>query len=218
MRVLITQRVEGIPSRSERRDALDQSWPGTLEALMNEPVIPIPLPNRLADPEAAIRELAPDFLVLTGGNDLAHLDGASNPAPERDNTERQVLDYAMQTELPVLAVCRGMQMLNHHLGGSVQPVSNHVGGAHQIRACSGANGPERLRVNSFHGWMVSSDDLAEDLVAFYCHDDGSVEAAQHLRLPWLGVMWHPERTSPDQDQQMEWLRATLAITVKRSTA
>ena len=107
-RIAITQRVHELADRGERRDALDQAWTPWIEAGGDVPVV---VPNRLADPVTFVREIGADALVLTGGNDLAHLPGAQNPAPERDAIERALLAHARENGLPVLAVCRGMQML-----------------------------------------------------------------------------------------------------------
>ena len=128
-RIAITQRVHDLADRGERRDALDQAWTPWIEAGGD---VAIPVPNRLDDPVAFVRELAVDALVLTGGNDLAHLPGAQNPAPERDATERALLDHARDTGLPVLAVCRGMQMLVDFWGGAVTRVDGHVAQVHEI--------------------------------------------------------------------------------------
>src|SRR5690606_23671811 len=144
--------------------------------------------------------------VLTGGNDLAVLPGADRPAPERDRTERAILDHAAQAGTPVLGVCRGMQMMNDYLGGRLTPVDGHVAVRHPLRMA--ADSPFVLpdEVNSFHNWAVPEDGLGRDLSVLVWAGDGVVEAVWHARLPWLGIMWHPERETPFRTEDLSLFR------------
>ena len=205
-RIAITQRVHDLADRGERRDALDQAWTPWIEAGGD---VAIPVPNRLDDPVAFVRELAVDALVLTGGNDLAHLPGAQNPAPERDATERALLEHARDTGLPVLAVCRGMQMLVDFWGGALTRLDGHVAQPHDIVVH--ATTP-RLRpgpVNSFHDWGVERAGVGTALRVLATAPDGTVEAVVHPELSQVGVMWHPERDPADDAD-----RALLAWVLK----
>lgn len=191
MRIAVTQRVEWVLGYNERRDCLDQQWATLLEQLDLDMIA---VPNGLKDPQgwAARQQVA--GLVLTGGNDLAHLPGASRSAPERDSTERALLSLASRNQLPVLGVCRGMQMLNVFLGGSLIPVANHVAVRHSVSALNDNPLFKAYReVNSFHDWGIGEGDLAPDLSAQVCAGDGTIEAFTHHHLPWTGLMWHPER-------------------------
>lgn len=197
MRAVISQRVDVLDGRNERRDALDQAWGTTLERLAGRSVELLPLANR---PEAAAAMLAqwqPLCIVLSGGNDLG-------TTPERDQTEAQLIDYAASHGLPLLAVCRGMQMLQHHLGGTLAPVTGHVACSHAVQGAPGQNLPS-LKVNSYHKWGIPHDALADDLQALYLHADGTVEAARHTHLPWLAVMWHPERSALGEPAAADWI-------------
>lgn len=205
-RIGITQRVEDLPDRGERRDALDQAWVPWIEA---DGDIAIPIPNTLDDVEAFVAALGIDAFVLTGGNDLAHLRSAANPAPERDATEAAVLDFATRHARPVLAVCRGMQMLVAHAGGSLKPVDGHVAAPHALEK---RVSPWPLRsgtVNSFHDWGVGADGVGPVLEILATAPDGTVEAVAHRTLPQVGIMWHPERAVADP-MDRELLRALIA--------
>ena len=194
MRIGVTQRVEQLPDRDERRDALDQAWGPWIET---DGDLAVPIPNRLTDVAAFVRDLELGAFVLTGGNDLAHLPGATNPAPERDATEAAVLEYATEHGRPVLGVCRGMQMLVVHSGGNLAPVAGHVGQSHPLDKQAS---PWPLRdgpVNSFHDWGVRPDGVGPILAVLATAPDGTVEAVAHRTLPQVGIMWHPERAEPD---------------------
>ncbi|MEE1925398.1 gamma-glutamyl-gamma-aminobutyrate hydrolase family protein [Pseudomonas sp. 148P] len=193
MRIAITQRVEQIAGHGERRDCLDQRWAALLEGLGIDAV---PVPNGLADPAAWLLRQGIEGLILSGGNDLAHLPAASNTAAERDSTETTLLSQAESRRLPVLAVCRGLQMLNHFLGGELVPLSGHAGCMHPVFPVGIDERFERyVEVNSFHNWGIAPGTLAPSLLARVRAADESIEAVTHEDLPWVGIMWHPERPS-----------------------
>lgn len=210
MRVVISQRVDVHTRRAERRDALDQAWVRTLDALVGASISVVAMPNHPATAARVLRNWIPQLIVLSGGNDLGQ-------APERDATEGAMLAYARETSTPLLAVCRGMLMMQHFFKGALQHVEGHVACEHPVYAVEGLSvdvaAPPVMRVNSFHRWGIGARDLAQELQALYVHQDGTVEAARHIRLPWLGVMWHPERTALGDlvasDWIANWLRALL---------
>lgn len=197
MRAVISQRVDVLNGRNERRDALDQAWGATLERLAGRPVELLPMTNRPEVAAAVLAQWQPQCIVLSGGNDLG-------TAPERDQTEAQLIDYAASHGLPLLAVCRGMQMLQHYFGGTLAQVAGHVACSHTIQGAPGQNLPS-LNVNSYHNWGIRHDALADGFQALYLHADGTVEAACHMRLPWLAVMWHPERSELGEPAASEWI-------------
>lgn len=197
-RIGITQRVDTV--RGERRDALDQAWHSILDDLG---WLGVPLPNS-GDPGMLCQELALDAILLTGGNDIDALDGAQDSAPERDSFEASLLDHAAAHALPVFGVCRGAQFLNHHLGGRLEPIEGHVRVQHAVHGPWG-----RARVNSYHGYGIAPDGLAQPLQAMATDDDGHVEAFQHTDLPWAGIFWHPEREEGLLPEDRQLLEAIL---------
>ncbi len=206
MRVLITQRVDLLPERGERRDALDQAWGDTLRGMLQSSALFYPMPNRWFDVEKTVAHLRPSLIVLSGGNDIGN-------AQERDATEAALLRRAAADRIPVLAVCRGMLMVQHFLGGGLQRLTDHVAVEHHVRSVSEDASPREFLVNSFHAWGIDRGTLSNDLQALYCHSDGSVEAARHATLPWLSLMWHPERPGNGMalanDWAGRWLRGIL---------
>lgn len=187
MRVGLTQRVMDIAGRGERRDTLDQRWMGFCAAI---DMLPIALPN-LAD-ERYVAALELQAVILTGGNNVGAPAGENDGAPERDAFERRLLDYCAAASLPVVGVCRGMQMMQVHASGALRSLRGHAGTRHDL-SWSGAvpGGPGPVNVNSYHDYGI--DVPASDYRALAQAPDGTVEAMAHTRLPWLGIMWHPER-------------------------
>ena len=196
LRLGLTQRVVAVETRGERRDALDQAWTRCLAGMG---YLPVPLPNAIECLETFVDALALDGFVLTGGNDLGHLAGARDPAPDRDALERRVIDLAAARELPLLGVCRGFQMLVTHYGGTLSPVTGHAGTTHPLVARARPSAPlgERDAVNSFHDFGVREDAVGAELQVLAAAPDGTVEAVAHRALPQWGILWHPERAPRD---------------------
>jgi gamma-glutamyl-gamma-aminobutyrate hydrolase PuuD len=194
--------------------------PGTyldvLEAVGGQPVL-IPPSNEAAPPGGYAAALASlDGLLLIGGGDVdaARYGQPNDPrnggtSDRRDQLELELLAGALAAELPVLAVCRGMQLLNVYLGGDlVQQLPDVVGSDHH-QPRPGSFGPIRVvteegsRVRQLfgegtdvlcsHHQAVAS--LGGGLEVTARSEDGVIEA---IELPGrrfvVGVQWHPEET------------------------
>jgi gamma-glutamyl-gamma-aminobutyrate hydrolase PuuD len=151
-----------------------------------------------------------DGLVLAGGTDIdAALYGAARhpetgePDCDRDRVEVALLREALERDLPVLAICRGMQMLNVTLGGTLaQHIEGHLcpgqANAHGVSIAVGSRleGILGTAVNSRHHQCVAR--LADGLVVVGRAPDDVVEAVE---LPGkhfvVGVQWHPEDRAED---------------------
>lgn len=192
-KILISQRRDAIVERDETRDALDVRWSTVLFDLG---FLPIPVCSELAGERSYLEQLRPDGILLSGGNDIGQ-------APKRDALESQLLDYAKLNKLPMLGVCRGMQMLNHYLGGGLVEVGGHVATRHLLKG-DWASANCYSEVNSYHNQAVTEKTLAHSLEVLATAADGVIEAVKHSTLPWLGVMWHPEREPVmlEQDKQL----------------
>jgi gamma-glutamyl-gamma-aminobutyrate hydrolase PuuD len=159
-----------------------------------------------------------DGVLLSGGPDVAadRYGAAAHPhtvaAPDRDAAELAVLDRALAVGLPVLGVCRGAQLLNVGLGGTLHQhlpdVVGHDGhnpvpGAFadvDVRLDPGSRVGAALgtglRVRCHHHQAV--DRLAPGLAATAWAADGTVEAIEDPARPFVvGVQWHPEEDATD---------------------
>ena len=211
MRVAISQRVDVIRDYGERRDALDQAW---YELLGHLSAVALPAPNAPDLLDAWLEATKPQAIVLSGGNDPAGTPGATQVAPERDETERRLLDYARANELPVLGVCRGAQYMNLYCGGRLRRVDGHVAQRHAVRIEAGVlpvlAGLED--VNRFHKAAIGPDDLGQDLQTAATADDGTIEAFVHTTRPWIGILWHPEREpAPRAAQDLTLIRQHFGL-------
>ncbi|MFH8714428.1 gamma-glutamyl-gamma-aminobutyrate hydrolase family protein [Streptomyces zaomyceticus] len=160
-------------------------------------------------PEAAAAVVARlDGVVIAGGADVepvrygAEPDSRTGPpARERDGWELALIDAALSAGTPLLGICRGMQLLNVALGGTlVQHLDGHVEavgviGRHAVKPVPGSRYaslvPELAEVPTYHHQAV--DRLGAGLAASAHAEDGTVEAVELAAPAWaLGVQWHPE--------------------------
>ena len=192
-RLGITQRVEKIHDYAEHRDCLDQRWAAMALQLG---YIPLPLPNVATDQLPMLLDnLNLDGVLLSGGNSLASINPAADDASlERDRFELALLSECFDRKIPVVGVCRGMQLINVKLGGRLHPVKGHVGERHVIIQANGIPMPEM--VNSYHNWGIPSEGLASELFPLAFDKAGNVEALESSVKKILGIMWHPEREQP----------------------
>jgi len=181
--VAVTQRVSIVPTYGERRDCLDQAWTKFLGACG---LLPVLLPNVREAALALCEGAGIAGLVLTGGNNLTVLGG---DAPERDAVENALLDLAEQRGLPVLGVCRGMQIIQQRCAIPLRRVEGHVT-RHQVIRVDG----KPTGVNSYHRFAAIESRSPLDVWAVA--DDGVVKAVQHANRSTTGIMWHPERMEP----------------------
>ena len=194
----VTQRVEIVPDYGERRDCLDQAW---TKFLISCDLLPVLLPNVVEAALALCEKSGVAGLVLTGGNDLAALGG---DAPERDETENALLDFAERQALPVLGVCRGMQVIQQRVGNPLRRVEGHVAQRQVIRINN-----EPAEVNSYHHFGAFESQPPLDVWAVA--DDGVVKAIRHSAKPITGIMWHPERCSPFRAADVELFRQVFGV-------
>jgi gamma-glutamyl-gamma-aminobutyrate hydrolase PuuD len=185
--VLVSQRVDVVDGRDERRDALDRRL---VDVLAECGLLGIPVPNR---PDGVVdlwNVVQPQGLVLSGGNDLAAYGG---DCPERDDTEWALLDLATANNLPVLGICRGMQAIATYFGGQLEQIEGHVATRHRVHGVLGD-----FDTNSYHAFSPSL--LPLPLQATMHSEDGHIEALRHTTLPIIAIMWHPER-EPKLDER-----------------
>lgn len=183
--VLFSQRVEIIEDYHERRDCADQR---IADFIYHCGYLPVPVPNCADYINNYISTLHPCGIILTGGNSLVTFGGNS---PEKDATDQELIRLAIKNEIPIYGFCRGMQSLLDYFGCPLTNVPGHVAVQHKITGSIGDR-----TVNSYHsqGCLMLNPDSGFKVTALA--NDGVVEAIEHINLPIIATMWHPERISP----------------------
>jgi putative glutamine amidotransferase len=228
---------------TRRNDRIKTMLPdATLESMGGKPRVVIPFRNskkvepyvaalRAAGAEAvpllADRPLELDGtagLLLMGGTDVNPIRYGQEPVPEtnqpdneRDEIELEIIDRAIQKDLPILAICRGLQLLNVYHGGTL---TQHLGSprhnvqaedkskpAHEVEIERGtvlaqAIGAHFVQVNSRHHQAVASIGAGLQVSARDPHD-GIVEGIERADKRFVvAVQWHPEDQILRQPEQL----------------
>lgn len=230
------QAIDGIPENLPHSWAMNSRYYTAIANSGGAPVM-VPLLDRDLDALRAVYEQL-DGLLLAGGVDMDPCTFGESPHPNlgrtdpaRDAVEIQLARWAVEDRKPVLGVCRGHQVLNVALGGTLwQDIAAQVPGAikhdyfptagyardfraHDVSLepgsrLAGVFGEEMIRVNSMHHQAVK--DLAPALVATGRSPDRLVEGFESPNSGYLvGVQWHPEVFEPSDARTRNFFRTFI---------
>ncbi|HLK59391.1 MAG TPA: gamma-glutamyl-gamma-aminobutyrate hydrolase family protein [Chthonomonadaceae bacterium] len=217
------------------RQMLNRSYAWAVEQAGGVPLI-LPVTT---DTEAASRYLSVlDGLLLSGGVDVGPERYGQTPHPElgevdtdRDITEWTLLQAALAQDMPIFGICRGIQMLNVALGGTLYqdlpserpgPIhhqqrqqniprnqATHSIEVHEDTRLASLVGAGEMRTNSFHHQALR--DVASPLVVTALAPDGVIEGVESLRHRYLvAVQFHPEDTAPVDEKSRRLFRGFVA--------
>lgn len=213
----ISQRIVQDDRTGEIRDALSHDWYRFLPHAGFDMVIPIPSVEESAD--LWIKQLKPDVLILSGGNDVHYNQCAEKEASplsqKRDCTELALIKGAMQSGIPIIGVCRGMQLIHAYYGGALVSTQGHAGTSHMVKYRFLKEDEWMTdEENSYHRLCIGGR-LADHLEPIaYSLSDGSIEAFVHRSYPLLGMMWHPERNHSFKQRDIHWFTLLASGTWK----
>lgn len=203
-----------------------------VEAVRRAGAIPLLIPHG----EQRLDELlsALDGLILSGGGDLdpAHYGSPGHATvymidSERDATELELARRVAQRDLPTLCICRGLQVLNVALGGTlVEHLPDVVSGeiahrdepdkptSHTLTILPGSHLAGLVDAGDIHGvsWHHQAiRTIAPSLTVVARAEDGTIEAVEAPAHPWLiAVQWHPEMSAADDARQQRLFDAFVA--------
>lgn len=219
----ITQRVVLDSKTGERRDILDQAW---YEVARRLGVMLIPIPNALEQQELQhfLESVPMDAFIFSGGNNIDQDQQGSDPhealivhdyAWDRDCTEALIFEYVQHQNKPLFGVCRGLQFINHQMGGRLSPVdrTTHVAREHEIEVLD--DQWQRYfgitaNVNSYHDWGIRKEDLGKGLQPT-CSFQDTVEAYVSTDKQIAAVMWHPERNEKVREEDLALMKDFLNL-------
>ncbi|WP_050775190.1 glutamine amidotransferase-related protein [Desulfonatronospira thiodismutans] len=116
-----------------------------------------------------------------------------------------LIQYALDNNLPVFGVCRGLQIMAHYFEYEISPCTGHAGTRHEI-SLSG----NKRTVNSYHD-NCGPLEINPPLITFVRDMEGHIEGFYHQDKPLMAVMWHPERELPVRDFDMEIIRRFFGL-------
>ncbi|HPX93601.1 MAG TPA: gamma-glutamyl-gamma-aminobutyrate hydrolase family protein [Bacillota bacterium] len=221
IRIALSCSLDGVSEQTPDESGQSRVNNAYIESILRAGAAPVPVPvTQEADGLAAIIDCCCG-LVLTGGDDISPLLYGEEPLPEvrsvsarRDKYELLLFNLAVERKIPVFGICRGIQLINVALGGSLhqhlaamsdltirhdQEESRHTP-THLVMVTSdslihGVLG-DQAEVNSFHHQAIKV--LAKGLKVTGVSPDGvieAVESAEGFAPTILGVQWHPEGLS-----------------------
>ena len=223
-----------------RRHALSDNYSLAVEAAGG---IPVMLPAHLQGIDAVLNRL--DGVIITGGGDIDPVRYGQDTHEktdgidlERDEFELAVVHAALAQDIPVLGICRGLQIFNVALGGTLiqdvndlypdatehrqQALNIHHEETFQTAVLSPGDHPLRsmgagdtLEINSFHHQGI--DTLADALQVMATTEDGLIEAVYHPGATHaMAVQWHPEMLAPHQPEAAEIFRSLIEAATRYS--
>ena len=191
----ISLRVVENTDYNEKRDALSHDLSQFFEKLGINPLL---VPNTIKDISSFLEDMQVEGLFLSGGDNIGD-------NQDRDETEQKIINYCLEKKIPLIGICRGMQVINAFFGGGIETLENskHVGDPHSVSLNKNAAEflhTNKLQVNSFHNNIIKQKDLGKNLEPFAMANDQTIEGFYHTQLPIFGIMWHPERTPSDGNE------------------
>jgi anthranilate/para-aminobenzoate synthase component II len=184
----ITMRETNAVGYHEPRDTLAQDW-ATYMAATFPTQHWLSIPNSGSKAVDYFMKWNLNVLILSGGDSLGVTEN-------RDQTERCLLAYALENQIPVIGVCRGLQLIHSYFGGKIkvgnnQFIKEHRANDHQVNLNN-----QTYLANSFHLNKIEENSLDKQFkVIARCSKFDSIEAIQGKNI--LAMMWHPERKMKD---------------------
>jgi putative glutamine amidotransferase len=217
----------------------EERWEAVLDgytrAVLEAGGLPVILPITPAGPAVVAEYLEViDGLILSGGADIHPsfygqivLERCGEIDEERDRFEVELIHASRSRDLPFFGICRGLQVLNVALGGTLYQDLSYRSGtnpahmsarerrgepAHPVAITPGSRlacliGSRELPVTSTHHQVIR--DLAPDLAVSAVAPDGVIEAVEGPGRFFLAVQWHPERMAHRHPEQLALFRALV---------
>lgn len=149
-----------------------------------------------------VLDICDGFLIPGGGDISPALYNGTNSGlsvnidPAADEIDKKVILFAIKNKKPLLGICRGLQIINAVLGGTLhEHIDNHSDITYDHHVSTEKNNllhfEKNIIVNSYHHQAIKK--LSDELEPVAYSKDGYIEAAAHKKLPVFGVQWHPER-------------------------
>ena len=194
----VTTRITLATKYYEVRDSISHDL---MSLILRHGMTPLLIPNICSSPEKLYNSIPFDVLILSGGDDLVKpiekISKINNIKILRDTTEKKLIKFSIKKNIPIIGICRGMQLLNNFFGGysNTSNNSSHKKEPHLIKETNNLSlfPNKTFKVNSFHNNIITKTSLSPQLIPTMLASDNSVESFMHNNYSIFGIMWHPER-------------------------
>tara|TARA_B100000214_G_C23886722_1_gene589836 strand:+ start:97 stop:708 length:612 start_codon:yes stop_codon:yes gene_type:complete len=187
MKTLVVSPKISIDKHKKINFHIDQDLSNFLNRLKVK-IIPVVLKNNKLDLNSVKYA---DGLILAGGGDISKKQ--KNKVNQiRDSYEKKLFKYYYNRNKPILAICRGFQLIADIHGIKLEKINNHVRKFHSLKIDRSKFIKDKiLKVNSYHDYCIK--DLPKNFIKVSNTKDGSIEIAEHKSKKILCLMFHPER-------------------------
>ena len=187
MKTLVVSPKISIDKHKKINFHIDQDLSNFLNRL-NVKIVPVVLKNNKLDLNSVKYA---DGLILAGGGDISRKK-KTKVNKIRDSYEKKLFKYYSKRDKPILAICRGFQLIVDIYGIKLEKINNHVRKFHSLKIGKSKFIKDKtLRVNSYHNYCIK--DLPKSFIKVSNTKDGSIEIAEHKSKKILCLMFHPER-------------------------
>ena len=172
-------------------NCLESSW---IELFKNTDNCLLPILNvNYIKINQLFKQIKFDLIILSGGNNIFLNKRTKNAYKKRDQCEKKIIELCIKNNIPILGICRGMQILNIYFGGKLSKIMNHSKTKHHMYYSSKEFNFLPKQVNSNHNFAIQKKNLGRELISKAEDKDQNVELFIHETKKIIGVMWHPER-------------------------
>ncbi len=204
--LLVSQKLIENSEYKETQEALDINWS---KFLKSAGLLSIPIACQL-EPADYFKVLDIKGILLTGGNDLS-IFSDSDLSKLRDSFEKKLIKEGISRNIPIIGICRGMQLLGKYFNMKLNPIKGHVATEHEISINKKSrffnHYSSKKIVNSYHQFSLSNTNKSINITAKT--NDGNIEAFEHKTLKIAAIMWHPERNQLFDQEDLILIRNFL---------
>ena len=150
------------------------------------------IPNSISNLKVILKTFDDtNLIILPGGNDIG---GFGKLSKKRLRVECELIKIAIKKKIPVLGICRGMQVINYFFKGNIRKKKGHMNTKHKIYLKNNFFFKiDKMVVNSFHNYCIPEKNVSKKFRILAIDSNNNVEMFKHEKLNIFGIMWHPER-------------------------
>ena len=213
--IAITSRELYLRSKKRKKDFISKDW---YKLAKNCDFEILPLKNSDHKSFQFLNKKKVKGIIFSGGGPITknlgkisfNKDNSINS--NRDVVETKLYRVCKKKNIPLLGVCRGMQVINLLEGGKIHKIRNHVSKIHDLKLKKNFTKKFQLpkKVNSFHDYGIKRQFLARKLkeIGFI---NNYIEVFKHESKEIYGIMWHPERRSPQKKIGYKFIKQVFDV-------